>query len=125
MSRIYLPSYSKLVAVGDKIDFNDVGNLPAVIDVSRCREVTFRNCKFADGQVLQLGDGIKGNFDFSYNLPHDLDFTKFSEFQMLLFKFDNFDKVQFRKGAKIYLEHVSELKICRLSLMFPVVLKSI
>ena len=74
MSRIYLPSYSKLVAVGDKIDFNDVGNLPAVIDVSRCREVTFRNCKFADGQVLQLGDGIKANFE----LYNEIDGVKIS-----------------------------------------------
>ena len=102
-----LATHSKLIAVGDKINFKNVGNLPAVVDVSRCRDVTFNGCDFELCQELCLGDDIKGNFDLSSYLPRNLDFTKFSDFQMFHFKFKDFDEVKFRKGAKIKFEYVS------------------
>lgn len=56
VSQIYLSTYSKLIAVSDKIDFQNVGNLPEVIDVSQCCEVTFRNCNFTECRELKLGE---------------------------------------------------------------------
>ena len=104
-----LATHSKLIAVGDKINFKNVGNLPAVVDVSRCRDVTFNGCDFELCQELRLGDDIKGNFDLSSYLPRNLDFSQCAEVGLVGWDLSGWDDLRFADGAMVYLGFAQNL----------------
>ena len=90
-----LATHSKLIAVGDKINFKNVGNLPAVVDVSQCEEVDFDGAdwhrterlifrdrkQMEECQSLFLPEDWKGQILFKDEMQAELD--KYQEGQNL------------------------------------------
>lgn len=114
MSRTYLPVHSKLIAVGDKFDFNDVGNLPPVIDVSRCSNVNLSDSCLAQVKPLAFAENAQVSMDGVTHLHPETDFSKCRSVTLNRAEFDDYDNpfpkaLRFKSGTDVSLRNASNL----------------
>ena len=105
-----LATHSKLIAVGDKINFKNVGNLPAVVDVSRCAEVNLSGNDLADVAPLYFRKGAKVILNGVQNPPRNLDFSQCAEV--------DFDGADWHRTERLIFRNRKQMEKCQ-SLCLP------
>ena len=96
----------------------DVKEFSGAIDVSNADEVDMSWADWANLGDIKFKDGAKVNFEYSQNLPSDIDWSKFSEVKMQFCILNARRDMVFRNGAKVDLsiatlpECVMDFSLC-------------
>ncbi len=104
-----LLAYHRMKFIREKANLCDAKNLPEILDVSGCCEVSLNQCDLAGIRELRFKDGAAVYLCKARGLPKDFDMSMCDEVNLHKCDLASVKNLRFKAGAKVYLYEAKNL----------------